>query len=133
MSQKLPDTTTLKRRIELADQRLSERFWAGESASFLVTERSGFIDGFLAEIWQHWFEYNENFALLAVGGYGRRELHPKSDIDLLILVKHSSLITEEIEVFIRLLWDLKLDIGHSVRTIRDCMRETTSDITVATA
>lgn len=129
----LPDTTALKRRIDLADQNLAQRFWDGEQADRLVAERARFIDGFLAEIWQHWFEHQEDLALLAVGGYGRGELHPKSDIDLLILVKRTKGITEEIAAFVRLLWDLKLDIGHSVRTVRDCKREASLDITVATA
>ncbi|MYE11995.1 MAG: [protein-PII] uridylyltransferase [Gammaproteobacteria bacterium] len=129
----LLDTAALRRRIDLADRRLFDRFWNGEDAELLVAERARFFDAFLVEIWQHAFQYRDDLALLAVGGYGRGELHPRSDIDLLILVRNSQRSAEDIAAFVRLLWDLKLDIGHSVRTVRECRREAAGDITVATA
>ena len=128
-----PDTAELRRRIDLADQRLVERFWNGDDAEILVAERARFFDAFLVEIWQHAFGYRDDLALLAVGGYGRGELHPGSDIDILILVKQARRSSDDVAAFVRLLWDLKLDIGHSVRTVRECRREAASDITVATA
>ena len=123
----------LRRRINQADDALAERFWNEENIDSLVRDRAKFIDGFLAEIWQHWFEYNQDICLVAVGGYGRNELHPFSDIDLLILVRKQSLKKQNIESFLRLLWDLKLDIGHSVRTIRECVAEAKADLTVITS
>ena len=126
------DAQDLRRRIDQADAALAKRFWAGEDAAVLVRERARFIDAFLAEIWQHWFQHNPNLALFAVGGYGRGELHPHSDIDLLILAKNPNAVREEIAAFVRLLWDLRLDIGHSVRTLGDCKREAAQDLTVAT-
>ena len=126
------DTTELRRRIAQADRALADDFWAGADIDALVAERGRFIDAFLAEIWQHWFEHNDNLALLAVGGYGRGELHPHSDIDLLILAKKPSAVQDEIAAFVRLLWDLKLDIGHSVRTLADCKREAARDVVVYT-
>ena len=126
------DTTELRRRIAQADRALADEFWAGADIDALVAERGRFIDAFLAEIWQHWFEHNDNLALLAVGGYGRGELHPHSDIDLLILAKKPSAVQDEIAAFVRLLWDLKLDIGHSVRTLADCKREAARDVVVYT-
>ena len=126
------DTKELRRRIAQADQALAADFWSGADIDDLVAERARFIDAFLAEIWQHWFVHNDNLALLAVGGYGRSELHPHSDIDLLILAKRPSAVQEEIAAFVRLLWDLKLDIGHSVRTLADCKRESARDVVVAT-
>ena len=111
---------------------LASRFWAGEDVQLLVAERARFIDAFLAEIWQHWFQRNDSLALLAVGGYGRGELHPHSDIDLLILAKRPQAAKDDIAAFVRLLWDLRLDIGHSVRTLADCRREAARDVTVAT-
>ncbi|CAM5215141.1 [protein-PII] uridylyltransferase [Oligella ureolytica] len=66
----------------------------------------------------------EYACLCAVGGYGRGELYPCSDIDLLILIKQSPSIAEQelLEVFIAALWDLGLEVGHSVRTIDECFR-----------
>ena len=81
----LPDTADLRRRIGQADAELARQFWAGGDVEDLVAERARYIDAFLAEVWQHWFQNNDGLALLAVGGYGRGELHPHSDIDLLIL------------------------------------------------
>ncbi len=111
---------------------MAVEFWNGADIDGLVAERARFIDAFLAEIWQHWFERNDNLALLAVGGYGRGELHPHSDIDLLILAKRPDAVREDIAAFVRLLWDLRLDIGHSVRTLGDCKREATRDVVVFT-
>lgn len=73
-------------------------------------------------------------ALIAVGGYGRGELHPASDIDVLILLpEHTALdYAGAIERFLLLLWDMGLDIGHSVRTVADCVQQAEQDITVAT-
>lgn len=127
------DVAGLKRRISKAEDVLAKRFWEGEDVETLVRERSGFIDAFLAEIWQHWFEYKHDIALLAIGGYGRGELHPYSDIDLLILVKNNRLKDSDIEHFVQLLWDLKLDIGHSVRTVRECRSEATKNVSVVTS
>ena len=126
------DTAGLRRRIAQADRALAQEFWSGADIDQLVAERARFIDAFLAEIWQHWFDRNDNLALLAVGGYGRGELHPHSDIDLLILAKRPAAVADDIAAFVRLLWDLKLDIGHSVRTLADCKREAARDVVVYT-
>ena len=126
------DVQDLRRRIRQADAALAERFWGGDDVTGLLGERARFIDAFLAEIWQHWFPHDADLALFAVGGYGRGELHPHSDIDLLILVRKPAGVKEEIAAFVRLLWDLRLDIGHSVRTLADCRREAAQDISVAT-
>lgn len=129
----LESVSELKRRIQTMEQSLAERFWAGGEVEDLVRERANFIDGFLCELWHHWFEYDETCALFAVGGYGRRELHPKSDIDLLILVNKRQRNSEQIGEFIRLLWDLQLEIGHSVRTVSECKVEAKRDLTIMTA
>ena len=127
-----PDLPALKRRIGQADAALADRFWAGEDVDALVAARARALDAMLAEIWRHWFERDDNLALLAVGGYGRGELHPHSDVDLLILARRPHAARDAIAAFVRLLWDLKLDIGHSVRTIADCRREAAGDLTIAT-
>ena len=102
----------------------------------LVTLRARYIDELLSVLWDK-FKLNESFdlTLIAVGGYGRGELHPKSDIDLLILSEHGFNLSSEdkISAFLLMLWDLKLDIGHSVRTLKDCDEQGRADITVATS
>ncbi len=72
---------------------------------------------------EHSFSYLNNVAIVALGGYGRRDLSPYSDIDLLILYKKNNkkLAKEVTECLLYFLWDLKLDIGHSVRTIKECI------------
>lgn len=73
-------------------------------------------------------------ALLAVGGYGRLELFPFSDVDILILHNGADVAKiPGIEKFLSDAWDLGFDIGHSVRSIEECMTEAHADATVATA
>lgn len=73
--------------------------------------------------------------LAAVGGYGRGELYPYSDVDILILLEQppSPDDAHQIEALIAAMWDLGLEPGHSVRTVDDCRREASADITVETA
>ena len=99
----------------------------------LVAARSSLIDHLLTCAWQR-FDWDKDIALLAVGGYGRGELHPQSDIDLLILTKGTDhkIYQENIEGFLTFLWDLQLKIGHSVRGLSHCVKEAKDDITVAT-
>ncbi|MDT7515499.1 [protein-PII] uridylyltransferase [Rhodoferax mekongensis] len=81
----------------------------------------------------------EPYALLAVGGYGRAELFPHSDVDVLVLLPdgHSadadSELKKRIETFIGNCWDVGLEIGSSVRTLADCLQEAEKDVTVQTA
>ncbi|MBU5637374.1 [protein-PII] uridylyltransferase [Geomonas sp. Red69] len=74
-------------------------------------------------------------ALIAVGGYGRRELNPYSDLDLLFLYsgKDSKVVEEAANRLLYFLWDLRLDVGYSVRTIADCVDMAANDVTVKTA
>jgi len=101
----------------------------------LVTQRAELVDKLLSRIWQQCIGSHESIALVAVGGYGRGELHPASDIDLLILTASNEVIrqhAENIEQFLLFLWDLGLEVGHSTRTVQDCIEQATADITVAT-
>ena len=100
----------------------------------LVHQRSHFVDQVLQQLWQQHLPANTPISLLAVGGYGRGELHPFSDIDLLIILDES--VSEQppaaLSEFLTLLWDIGLEIGHSVRTIKECRQQAESDITIAT-
>ena len=77
----------------------------------------------------------EEFALIAVGGYGRGELNPCSDIDLLFLrpAKIHKATDEFIQDVISILWGIGMEIGHSCRTLKDCLRLAEEDLTVKTS
>ena len=103
-------------------------------ANFLEI-RSNLSDSLLREIWTHLgLEETNDLALFSVGGYGRSELHPFSDIDLLILSKDALCKSDEAAVaeFISHLWDIGFDVGHSVRTIKDSKIQARSDIRTMT-
>jgi [protein-PII] uridylyltransferase len=92
------------------------------------------VDGVLHDAWQA-AALPQDSALVGVGGYGRGELFPYSDVDLLILLgKPADALTQaKLENFVQLLWDLGLEIGHSIRTVDECMQESAADITVQTS
>jgi [protein-PII] uridylyltransferase len=90
-------------------------------------------DRLLRQVWEA-SDLPENAALVAVGGYGRNELYPHSDIDLLILLDDTLPNHEEVrfEPLIGQLWDLGLHVGHSVRRLSECLSEAEGDITIQT-
>ncbi len=102
-------------------------------AGALLRGRCKLVDGVLGELWREAGMPAET-ALVAVGGYGRGELYPASDVDILILVPMGMDVRGEprIEQLIGMLWDIGLDIGHSVRDISGCTEEAERDITVKT-
>ena len=110
-----------------------DMFFRGVDIRDLIYIKSWLMDQLLSGLWAR-FSFNESVSLIAVGGYGRGELHPHSDIDLLILIKTeiNEELGEVLSSFITLLWDLKLDIGHSVRTIEECIESAKDDVTICT-
>jgi [protein-PII] uridylyltransferase len=124
-----------KKAIRRAHEVLDARFKAGREVRRLVEDRAWFADQILREAWDRlaWSE-DAAIALLAVGGYGRGELHPYSDIDLLILLDSADHETfrEPIERFLTLLWDIGLEVGQSVRSVDECAEEARVDLTVIT-
>ncbi len=91
-------------------------------------------DQVMTRAW-HSFDMPPKATLVAVGGYGRGELFPCSDIDLLILLPQEAdeTLREKLEQLVQLFWDLGLEIGHSIRTIDECLSESAADITVQTS
>ena len=116
-----------------ANRDLEQQFDRGAPIEELVRQRVELIDKLLIHLWQTQID-DPSLSLVAVGGYGRGELLPGSDIDLMIL--HKSRLRpgarQRIQDYLAFLWDLHLEVGHSVRTLRDCQREARADITVAT-
>lgn len=117
--------------LKRGDSYLTDQFLSGKNIRELVEKRVCFVDELLKHAWSE-HDLNEDVSLIAVGGYGRGELHPASDIDLLILVKswpHKA-PNENIQKFLTFLWDIGLEVGQSVRTVGDCVKEAKVDITV---
>lgn len=126
----------LKRSLQQGDAELRRRFEAGVAVESLVAERAALVDGLLQEAFRlHLTGLESELALVAVGGYGRGELHPCSDIDILVLVKDQDggSHRDRLAAFVTALWDLGLEVGHSVRTLEECVSHACADITVATS
>ncbi|MFN4325994.1 MAG: [protein-PII] uridylyltransferase [Azonexus sp.] len=128
------DVAALRAEIKANQQRLQQNYEQSNDAWALLRERSAFVDAALVRLWTS-FDFPSSLALAAVGGYGRGELFPSSDIDLLILLPREASKTtqEKLERLVGHFWDIGLEIGHSVRTIPECLEAAKQDITVQTA
>jgi len=101
-------------------------FYASGDAAAVQARLTVVIDEMSIEAFESTLRaaFPKGIAMLAVGGYGRRELFPFSDIDIMILLDNESLtaaIKEPLSEFMRLLWDAGLRLSHSVRTVNDCV------------
>ncbi|MEW6989937.1 [protein-PII] uridylyltransferase [Colwelliaceae bacterium 6441] len=120
----------------LADQQamLDERFFE-TSIDTLQNERAILFDDLLVALWKFYqLDVIENLSLNAVGGFGRQTLHPKSDIDICILFDKTLAKRDEenLSLFLTRLWDLGVDVGHAVRSIKENITAAKDDITIAT-
>ncbi|MCC5856280.1 MAG: [protein-PII] uridylyltransferase [Idiomarina sp.] len=122
-----------REQLQTYNQWADEQFLQADIET-LVRHRSEFFDGMLRELWGQLGFSNDTMSLVAVGGYGRGTLHPGSDIDLLFLHQDALSAADEhrISQLITLLWDVRVDVGHAVRTIPDCLIQAAADITIAT-
>jgi len=127
---------TLKRALGDADECLNQKFHANKDVNQLVKARAWVVDQLILYAWNNLIPADENVSLVAVGGFGRGELHPHSDVDLLILLAESPPTDElrtAIEAFVTLLWDAGFYLGHSVRTVEACVSEAKKDVATATS
>ena len=128
------DIAALRADIKARQAILQARYEADNDAEALLRQRCTDVDEVLCRLWSD-FGFPSSIALAAVGGYGRGELYPASDIDLLILLPQAASASTEakLERLVGCFWDIGLEIGHSVRTIPECLNEAAKDITVQSA
>ena len=118
------------------NEQLYTAFDQGVPIQKLVRQKSKVIDHVLHFCFDSFIHHTQKCqcSLVAVGGYGRSELLPGSDIDLMVLLskKPDKRLENELSRFITFLWDLGLEVGHSIRTVEDCIEQGKADITVIT-
>jgi [protein-PII] uridylyltransferase len=123
-----------KNALANGQQYLFSAFDSGADAVELIALRCKYVDQVLQHVWQQYFADDQSLSLVAVGGYGRGELYPFSDVDLLILLDESLAGSPPIALsdFLTALWDTGLEIGQSVRTVKECRHQAETDIATAT-
>ena len=124
----------VRARLALGRDRLREQYERRPDGPRYLREHCRLVDACLRELWSD-AGLPRSLALVAVGGFGRGELYPHSDVDVLVLLPARLPPDEEsaLERFIGSLWDCGLELGHSVRTIEECGAQARSDVTVLTA
>lgn len=126
------DPLSIKDTLKQNNEELQQDFIKGVEIGSLLKRRSQTIDALLRELWGSY--KIPSATLIAVGGYGREEMHPASDVDLLLLLAEEpdEQTEEQLSGFVTTLWDMGLEIGHSVRTIGECVTEASNDLTIIT-
>ncbi len=128
------DAASYRTALAAGREAIHSVFETGAPARDLLTLQTELTDLILKTSWESYGLENSHCTLVAVGGYGRGELHPASDVDICVLIRDRAEVEadETLATWITSLWDLGLDIGHSVRTPHDCEIEAAADITVVT-
>ncbi|MEQ1638344.1 MAG: [protein-PII] uridylyltransferase [Methylococcales bacterium] len=125
-----------KQHLKDQNETLKQRYHPQQSVNTLLTQKSDAIDALLRSAWQHFLgEHGNHLCLLAVGGYGRRELFPHSDIDIVILLPENQdrlNHQQALSNFSSFLWDIGLKPGQSVRTLSECIQAAIDDQTIMT-
>ena len=126
-------TADLRGEVAAARQALRESYLRRPNPRALLAEHCQLVDRTVTAVWSEIAPVRDA-ALVATGGYGRGELYPSSDIDLLVLLANdpSEAEREALERLIGRFWDIGLEIGHSVRTVADCIEASAGDITIRT-
>lgn len=127
------DVAYWRARLKDGRTRLAEAYSSKPNASANLRHHARLVDEVLQAIWQS-NGLPSSAALIAVGGYGRELLFPYSDVDLLLLLDSvpDSELASRLEALIGMFWDIGLEVGHSVRTVSDCIEESSKDVTVQT-
>jgi [protein-PII] uridylyltransferase len=125
----------LRARLQRADEALSARFDAGEDIDRLLQARTATLDAAVRGAWTQCMGDAPELALFAVGGYGRGELFPQSDIDLLVLGEGEAqqAQADALAAFFALLWDAGVPVGHAVRSLAQTTQAAGADATVMTS
>ncbi len=139
-----PALALLKQALEEGRGRIRERFLAGGTGEACVAETAALADAIVAALAD--FTVNhvfptaeatsaERVAIVATGGYGRGELAPFSDVDLLFLLpyKRAPRVEQVVEYMLYMLWDMGWKVGHAVRGVDECVRQANDDVTIRTA
>ncbi|MCM2336999.1 MAG: [protein-PII] uridylyltransferase, partial [Pseudomonas sp.] len=121
--------------LAAADAQLAARFDADADIDRLLGDRAAAVDAQVLAAWQRCIPADAGMALFAVGGYGRAELFPQSDVDLLVIANPQAQAAHAgaLARLFALLWDAGLPVGHAVRSIAQCAEAALADITVLTA
>ena len=134
----------LKIQMDHNKKLIKNKFLATSDGSLNVGLNVILIDSLLKVIFKNSYFHSlgnkhYQFTLIAVGGYGRGELSPHSDLDILFLLPNklrkndTKKIENVIELILYILWDLGYTVGHSTRTIDDCIEKSRSDLTISTS
>ncbi|MEF8751596.1 MAG: nucleotidyltransferase domain-containing protein, partial [Candidatus Accumulibacter necessarius] len=108
-------------RLQSGQATIRDRFLDEGDAPRLLRERCHLVDEVLCDLW-HGLELPRSLSLVAVGGYGRGELYPASDVDILLLLPEppDDVLTAQLERAIALVYDIGLEVAPSVRTVAEC-------------
>ncbi|BCM25033.1 [protein-PII] uridylyltransferase [Methyloradius palustris] len=119
--------------LQQQQSQLRAHFESTADTAKLLRLQSALVDNVLRDLWSQ-LSISDEIALIAVGGYGRGELFPYSDVDLLILLpdRLQNAMDSSIEALVGVFWDIGLAVGHSVRSLSECLSEAEKDITVQT-
>ncbi|MBV8679462.1 MAG: [protein-PII] uridylyltransferase, partial [Aquitalea sp.] len=124
---------SLRKQLASERQQLQEHYRHDRDPQQYLARHSQVVDAVLQQLWQQ-ADMGDSASLVAVGGYGRGQLFPHSDIDVLVLLPAatSADLPERVAALIGRMWDIGLEVGHSVRTMQECLQEAAADITIET-
>jgi [protein-PII] uridylyltransferase len=128
------DFASWKARLAAQRDQLRRGYLEAPAPATLLRRHRMLVDEHLHAVWRH-LAIPSSLTLVAVGGFGRGELFPCSDIDILVLLSHAAdgETASKLERFVGASWDIGLEIGHSVRTVDECVMLAAGDVTIQTS